>query len=151
MHLQTICYRSSQSELLKHYKICTVTYGTKSTLYLATRCLVELSSSAPSARSQRAILEDFYVDDLLSGGNSDKECLQIYEEVSNTLKGAGMHLRKWCTSSQTLLNQLTTSESDPNYMLQLNENEQLILWVLLGTLTVIALSLHLKSGIHLFV
>lgn len=72
--LQTICYRSNPTEPLNKYQLCTVTYGMKSTTFLATRCLVELSNSAPSTSSQRAIRYDFYVDDLLSGANTDEEC-----------------------------------------------------------------------------
>lgn len=122
-HLQTICYRLNPTDTLSKYQLCTVTYGTKSAPYLATRCLIELGTSAPSILSQRTILNDFYVDDLLSGGKNDDECYQLYEEVSNTLAGAGMLLRQWCTSSSTLLNQLPSSQNDSKYLLQLNDNE----------------------------
>lgn len=49
--------------------------------------------------------------------------LHLHKEVSNTLEGAGMPLRKWCTSSKSLINQLPSSQNDPNYLLQLNEDE----------------------------
>lgn len=121
--LQTICYRSNPTEPLNKYQLCTVTYGMKSAPFLATRCLVELSNSAPSTSSQRAIRYDFYVDDLLSGANTDEECYNLHKEVSNTLDSAGMPLRKWCTSSKSLINQLPSSQNDPNYLLQRNEDE----------------------------
>lgn len=122
-YLQSICYRSNRADTLKKYTLNTVTYGTKAAPFLATRCLVELSSTAPSKLSQRAIRNDFYVDDLLSGGESEEECFQLYKEVLETLNSAGMSLRKWCTSSKGLLTQLPTVQDEPNYLLQLNEND----------------------------
>lgn len=63
-----------------------MTFGTKSAPCIATWCVVELNSSAPSFKSQSEILEDFYVDDLLSEGELDEDCFQMYEEVSNTFE-----------------------------------------------------------------
>lgn len=83
-HLQTIYYQATQSDQLTSYQLSTVTYGTKTAPFLATRCLLELVSSAPSQVSQRAIHDDFYVDDLLSDGESIDECLQLYKEVADT-------------------------------------------------------------------
>ncbi|XP_060861476.1 uncharacterized protein LOC132938548 [Metopolophium dirhodum] len=88
--LQRILYRSSPSETLKEYTLRTVTYGTKSAPYLATRCLSQLGSEASRSNTQRTIR---------------------------------MSLRKWCTNSSVLSNQLVTSEHGPNYLLKLQEND----------------------------
>lgn len=77
--------------------------GNKSAPYLATRCLPELLSNASTIMSQRAIVNDFYVDDFLSGGTTDDECYKLFKEVSSTLYSASFPLRKWCTNSKTLL------------------------------------------------
>jgi hypothetical protein len=53
--LQRIWYRPSPSELLREYNLRTITYGTKSAPYLATRCLMEVALSAPSETAHRAI------------------------------------------------------------------------------------------------
>ncbi|XP_060860141.1 uncharacterized protein LOC132937334 [Metopolophium dirhodum] len=104
--LQRILYRSSLLETLKEYTLRTVTYGTKSAPYLATRCLSQLGSEASRSNTQRTIRDDFYVDDLLSGGESIEDCLNLYNDISNILLSAGMSLRKWCTNSSVLSNQL---------------------------------------------
>jgi len=64
--MQRICYRSSSTETLKDYRLLTVTYGTRSASYLATRCILELSYTVNNHATQRAIQEDFYIDDLLN-------------------------------------------------------------------------------------
>jgi len=40
--LQRILFRKDPTEQLQEYRLCTVTYGTKSASYLATRCLAEI-------------------------------------------------------------------------------------------------------------
>jgi len=75
--LQRIWYRPSPSELLREYNLRTITYGTKSATYLATRCLVEVASLGPSETAQRAIKDDFFVNDLLTGAETSDECFQL--------------------------------------------------------------------------
>jgi len=72
--LQWIVYRSQPHEPLRHYKLRTVTYGTKSASFLATRCLHELGTHIRTTPIGRIISQDFYVDDLISGEGSDEEC-----------------------------------------------------------------------------
>uniref|UniRef100_A0A2S2N7B6 Integrase catalytic domain-containing protein n=1 Tax=Schizaphis graminum TaxID=13262 RepID=A0A2S2N7B6_SCHGA len=121
--LQRIWYRPSPSELLREYSLRTITYGTKSAPYLATRSLVEVALSAPSEIVQRAIKDDFYVDDLLTGAESSDECFQLYKDVSDTLASHCLPLRKWCTSSSEVLSKLPNSGTDPNHVLQLGEQD----------------------------
>lgn len=80
--LQQIFWRSDSHEFLKSYELNSVTYGTASALYLATRCLkqlaIEYESSHP--RASRIIANDFYADDLLTGGNTVEEVCSIRDE-----------------------------------------------------------------------
>ena len=45
-----------------------------------------------------------YVDDLLSGADTEEEALKFYEESCNILKEAGMELRKWNTNNKVVRN-----------------------------------------------
>jgi len=54
-NLQKIFYRPDPNESLKQYKLMTVTYGTKSAPFLATRCLTELAKEADTQEAMRAI------------------------------------------------------------------------------------------------
>lgn len=121
--LQRIWYRPSPSELLREYNLRTITCGTKSAPYLATCCLVEVASEAPSKTAQRAIKDDFYVDDLLTGAETSDECYHLYKDVSDTLLSSCLPSRKWCTSSSEVLSKLPNSATDPNHVLQFGEHD----------------------------
>ncbi|XP_045498174.1 uncharacterized protein LOC123696164 isoform X2 [Colias croceus] len=80
--LQQILWRFEPYEQIKQYKLKTVTYGTASAPYLATRCLKQLGLECPDKVISEIIQRDFYVDDLITGASSEKELLQICKSVS---------------------------------------------------------------------
>ncbi|XP_043504903.1 uncharacterized protein LOC122525925 [Polistes fuscatus] len=69
---QTILWRRQESDPVKTYRLNTVTYGTASASFLATRTLHQLASDEFNRfpRAAIALKEDFYVDDLLTGAHS---------------------------------------------------------------------------------
>ncbi|XP_050063102.1 uncharacterized protein LOC126552448 [Aphis gossypii] len=107
--LQRILYRKSPTEKLQEYRLCNVTYGTKTASYLATRCLAEIGKCTDDPKLNRVITQDFYVDDLLSGGASEDE--------------SGFSLRKWCSNSVNLISQIPAACNDPTFVLKLNEKD----------------------------
>ncbi|GFV20657.1 integrase catalytic domain-containing protein [Trichonephila clavipes] len=48
---------------------------------------------------------NFYVDDLISGGNEFEEALQTSRRAKNIMEAAGMNLRKWITNDANLMEQ----------------------------------------------
>ncbi|GFX99370.1 uncharacterized protein TNCV_1550341 [Trichonephila clavipes] len=48
---------------------------------------------------------NFYVDDLISGGNAFEEALQTSRRAKNIIEAAGMDLRKWITNDANLMEQ----------------------------------------------
>lgn len=122
--LQRIVYRSNPSHPLQHYRLLTVTYGTKSAPYLATKCLSELSKHCTDQRVSRIIKEDFYVDDLLSGGTTVEECFQYYQELTNVLNQVNFPIRKWCSNSAELIAKIP-SANEQHYSLLLAEDESI--------------------------
>ncbi|XP_022168208.1 uncharacterized protein LOC111032244 [Myzus persicae] len=131
-NLQRIIYLSSPEESLQEYKLTTVTYGTKSASYLATRCLHQVSLDTNNSLMKRIISQDFYVDDLLSGGKTEEECFEIHNQIQLALNDVGFPLRKWCSSSQSLMNRLPDAADEPNFMVNLNEQDTIsalgLLW-----------------------
>lgn len=122
--LQRIVYRSNPSHPVQHYRLLTVTYGTKSAPYLATRCLSELSKRCTDQRVSRIIKEDFYVDDLLSGGTTVEECFQYYQELTNVLNQVNFPIRKWCSNSAELIAKIPSAK-EQHYSLSLAEDESI--------------------------
>ncbi|XP_072400531.1 uncharacterized protein [Diabrotica undecimpunctata] len=123
--LQKIIWRASPDADLKEYTLNTVTYGTKSSPYLAMRCLKELGVQCAENRPEASqiILKDFYVDDLLTGAESAEEAISLCKEVDQVLQGGGMELRKWITNSKEVQLALAKSE-DVSGSVQIGEKDK---------------------------
>lgn len=93
-HLQQVVWRENTCDPVKVFTLNTVTYGTVSAPFLATRCLKQLSFECKNDKIANIIKHDFYVDDLLTGGNHLSEVMFIRNQVTNTLASACMPLRK---------------------------------------------------------
>lgn len=116
-HLQQILFRFSEHEPIKTYTLNTLTYGTASAPYIATKCLVSLASSAShnvelAPKIKQALRQDFYVDDYLGGGNTIEETIQLCQGISSILKSAQFNLRKWNSNCPEIL-QILTNKSEP--------------------------------------
>ncbi|XP_073831041.1 uncharacterized protein [Musca autumnalis] len=118
---QYILWRNSRSEPVQQYKLTTVTYGTASAPFLAVRTLIEIGNRCQDQGIADRIREDFYMDDLLTGANSKKECRNIQEKISQQLEAYGFHLRKWIANSPDVLNAVSSSEE--NEVLYIQEDE----------------------------
>lgn len=72
---QRVFWRNNPSEPIQIYNLTTITFGVSSSPYLAIRCLKQLptdnQNQFPTAST--ILLNDFYVDDLLSGANTIAE------------------------------------------------------------------------------
>ena len=102
-HLQQIIWRDTPSSSLKTYQLNTVTYGTASAPFLATRCLKQIGLECKNEKVAEVILHDFYVDDLLTGTNDFDEAVMLRENVTAELASACMPLRKWRSNEPALL------------------------------------------------
>ncbi|XP_054259891.1 uncharacterized protein LOC128984578 [Macrosteles quadrilineatus] len=123
---QQILWRTNSYEPVKIYKLKTVTYGTSSAPFLATRCLKQLSEDEktrfPTACA--AAGADFYVDDLLTGCHDEKTALQLQEELDQLLRSGGFKLRKWCSNSSAVLDRIPKEDKEVGSMnLDLEESK----------------------------
>lgn len=112
-NLQRILWRSNKMESIKTFELTTVTYGTASAPYLATRALKQLALDEMQNHplSAKTVLEDFYVDDCLSGSNSLEEVLTLQNELIILLRKGG-YLHKWCSNNYALLENISESERE---------------------------------------
>ncbi|XP_072936546.1 uncharacterized protein [Epargyreus clarus] len=126
-YLQQILWRDNLNEPVKIYQLNTVTYGTASAAFLATRCLRQIGLECTNNKIGEIIIHDFYVDDLLTGSDDLVELNFLRKEITDALASAGMHLRKWksnatCFESevaQTSLN-LNIGSQQPSKLLGLS-------------------------------
>ncbi|XP_055614961.1 uncharacterized protein LOC129761273 [Toxorhynchites rutilus septentrionalis] len=100
-----IFWRFSRDEPLQTYVLRTVTYGTASAPYLATRVLKQLASD--EARNfpvaVKVVERDFYVDDLFSGAATVTETIKLREQIEGMLSSGGFQLRKWASNFEAVL------------------------------------------------
>lgn len=120
--LQQILWRFEPHERLKLYKLKTVTYGTASAPYLATRCLKQLGIESSDKIVSQIIQNDFYVDDLITGASSEEELINICRGVIEQLKKGQFHLRKWHSNYPHVINKIVNEDSS-NGLLNLSNNE----------------------------
>ncbi|XP_062713425.1 uncharacterized protein LOC134290324 [Aedes albopictus] len=110
--LQRILWREQPSDPISTFELQTVTYGTSCAPYLATRTLAKLAEDEgetyPLAKA--AVIEDFYVDDFISGAKDLRTALQVRRQTSDMLDSAGFPLRKWASNSSEVLAEIPEAE-----------------------------------------
>ena len=122
--LQRILWRYNSNEPISAWELKTVTYGTAAASFLAIRSIHALAELIEeySPIVANTMKRDFYVDDLLTGGDDREELLLRCKEVSNTLKSGCFELRKWNSNDKNLLSNINR-ESQPEESLDLGENQ----------------------------
>ncbi|XP_055522882.1 uncharacterized protein LOC129717063 [Wyeomyia smithii] len=109
-----IFWRAHPSQPLRVLELCTVTYGTASAPYLATRCLVQLveeeGESLPIAA--RIVKEETYMDDVLSGAGSIEEAIEAQRQLQQLLGSGGFPIRKWCSNSPEFLEHIPIEDQE---------------------------------------
>lgn len=103
--LQRIVWRPSPELPLNTYELLTVTYGTASAPFLATRVLQQLAEDEQDSfpKAANTLRKDFYVDDLFSGADTIDEALELREQLDTLLSKGGLQLRKWASNEEAVL------------------------------------------------
>ncbi|XP_025191576.1 uncharacterized protein LOC112591858 [Melanaphis sacchari] len=106
---QRILWRTDPNQPIQIYRLNTVTYGTVPASYLATGCLHELAETVREQFPYIApiINRDFYMDDLLTGADTEQEVIKIRDGLITVMSSAGLTLRKWSSNDTNLINSLS--------------------------------------------
>lgn len=120
-NLQLILWRENPSDPLSVYRLNTVTYGTASAPYLCIRCVRQLGLECTDELVSQTILEDFYVDDLITGANSKTQLSYICKKVTEICQSGCFPLRKWITNSPNIVSHTAQNANSSKY-LSLGEN-----------------------------
>ncbi|GFX92390.1 integrase catalytic domain-containing protein [Trichonephila clavipes] len=109
--LQRIMWKTSADAPVKTYKLATVTYGTVSAPFLATRTLKALADEEKAEFPDAAdvICNDSYMDDILSRESTLEGANQLQTRLSQLLERGGFELHKWVSNSPELLKDLSAS------------------------------------------
>ncbi|XP_026326215.1 uncharacterized protein LOC113234908 [Hyposmocoma kahamanoa] len=69
------------------------------------------------------VLNEFYIDDLMTGCHSIAEGLEIYEQITALLNRGGFPLQKWSSNSKDLLKIIKKEADDVNQNLELKTDD----------------------------
>lgn len=102
---QRIVWRSNPNEPIKHYRLLTVTFGTAAAPYLAVKSLQQLAKDEQTKWPLAAdiTLRDFYMDDLMTGCQTEDEAKDIYHQMDELMKAGGFELQKWTSNNDQVL------------------------------------------------
>ncbi|GFU39237.1 integrase catalytic domain-containing protein [Trichonephila clavipes] len=128
---QRIVWRATPSDSLKSFELQTITYSTSCAPFLALRTLQQLYQDEEQnfPLAAKIARENIYIDDLLSGADTEVEAKSIIIGIQNLLKSGGFILRKWSSSHPKVLQDLDTSllASKPLHSLGDEESIQRVL------------------------
>ncbi|XP_018405503.1 PREDICTED: uncharacterized protein LOC108781885 [Cyphomyrmex costatus] len=113
--LQRILWRDSSDQPIQTFELLTVTYGTASAAFLAIRSLRKLAedSSEKYPVGSKTVLDDFYVDDLVTGADNLQDASTIKIQTRQLLLEGGFELRKWSSNVPDLQdNQVSNPEKE---------------------------------------
>ncbi|GFV14681.1 DUF1758 domain-containing protein [Trichonephila clavipes] len=127
--LLRIVWKDKIDSPVKIFRLTTVTYGTKSAPYLATRSLKQLAidDGDKYPLAAEVIMSDVYMDDLTSADDLESgRKLQV--QLVSMLKGAGMELHKWSVSNPLLLPDSMGQVKDLSYSSSTETKTLGLLW-----------------------
>ena len=107
---QRIVWRADEADCIQDFKLRTVTFGTASAPFLAVRTLHQLAMDEELQFPQgaKAVLNDFYMDDFISGAQTIEEALELQRQIIGILKSGGFEIRKWSSNSEKVFNNVSS-------------------------------------------
>lgn len=63
------------------------------------------------------------MDDFITGGETQDECIQLYQEIMSILNFAKFPLWKWCLNSPFILKHISREVRDPLFILVIGDEE----------------------------
>ncbi|XP_037515449.1 uncharacterized protein LOC119391870 [Rhipicephalus sanguineus] len=99
-HLPT---RQDQDSVIEVWRMTRVPFGvTSSPFLLAATVRHHLSTTAGDSRNTKTISQSLYVDDLITGAETEEDAVGFYRGARDVMNRASMTLRKWNSNSKKL-------------------------------------------------
>ncbi|XP_054722042.1 uncharacterized protein LOC129231704 [Uloborus diversus] len=107
--LQRIVWKEGINEPIKVYNLSTITYGTTSAPYLATRTLKQLALDEEKdfRIAAEVIKTDTYMDDIVTGCPDIATARELQRQLKLLLQRGGMNLHKWSANHEELLRDIS--------------------------------------------
>ena len=119
-------WRSSENEKLRDYRKTRVTFGVSASSFAANMCVkrnaTDYAQEYPLAA--KAVKESFYVDDALTGANSQEEAMQLQGELQELFSRGGFLLRKWNSNDSVVLSHVPPELRDNQVVHNISDTKQ---------------------------
>lgn len=125
---QKILWRENENDSVKIYTLNTLTQGTKSASFLATRVIKQLALDEIKEfpKASQVLIKDCYVDNILTGSRTKKELQVLCTDLSKlTLKG-GFNLRQWGSNDSSIIEGLVEKSNDAYFSLNTDETVKVL-------------------------
>ena len=84
----------------------------------------------------REILDNMYVDDCLTGADTDSSALKLRQEMSDIMIAAAFNLTKWASNSETVMDSIEPAKKASSLLVEFDSSEPLkalgVLWDLVS-------------------
>lgn len=110
---------------MRSYRLLIVTYGTASAPFMATQCLATLAKQFKRKypKAAKAVKCDFYMDDLMTGDDTEEDCLSLHQKISIIMDSVKLSLRKWCSNSAMLRQEFEKAHEDSMFALEIGDED----------------------------
>lgn len=114
INYQRMVFRFQRTDPIEDFGLNTLTFGTASAPYMATRTLKQLAIDGEHKYpvASKIVKTDFHVDDLLTGADTVETVKTIWKEVREMLAEAQFPMRKWSSNSNEVLKQIPEEERE---------------------------------------
>ena len=117
-----ILWRDYVTDEIRELRMTRVTYGVASSSYHSTRALHEIGkTNGPNTNTVNVILNDFWVDRLLSGADTLEEACVLQEDLIETLNKNCLPLRKWSSNEPQLVTRLPADLHEAGKVYEIND------------------------------
>lgn len=113
---QRLLYRFNLNEPIQEYEMNVVTFGQKSSPFLAIRTLHQLvQDEAITDQLVKTIVQrDLYVDDIATGASTEEEASILQQKLITIFSKGKFELRKWSSNSRKILDSIPVEHQQAN-------------------------------------
>ena len=114
-------------ETPKVYRMQRLTFGVNSSPFLAIATVhahVKRYAETFSC-AVREILDNMYVDDCLTGADTDSSALKLRQEMSDIMMAAAFNLTKWASNSETVMDSIEPAKRASSSLVEFDSSEPL--------------------------
>lgn len=127
VHYQKIFWRFDTNEPVQQYVLLTVTYGMKSSPFLALRTMLQLATDYENEYplAAHATRYERYMDDYMTGAEDEEQLVALYHQLIEMLQKAQFELSKWKTNCSQLIELINADYTD--HVIELSDEATSIL------------------------